>query len=162
MSGLKRPDRLQRQLTRRFSLLMLGLSLALVVGCLFVVRVQLQATAAVLQAATSEKVGLLLDAETNRMASLARDYGRWDDTYRYVERPEPRFVYENFGSSYQGLDIDVTAILDADGRERFRSGWPPRARLPSGLRRQLAEQPAEAQRARSEERRVGKECNAWC
>ena len=153
MSDLKRPDRLQRQLTRRFSLLMLGLSLALVVGCLFVVRVQLQATAAVLQASASEKVGLLLDAETNRLLSVARDYGRWDDTYRYVERPEPGFVYENFGSSYQGLDIDVTAILDADGRERFRSGWPPRARLPSGLRRQLAEQLAEAQRAPASEPR---------
>ncbi|TIC83423.1 putative bifunctional diguanylate cyclase/phosphodiesterase [Crenobacter intestini] len=153
MSDSKLPDRLQRQLIRRFSLLMLGLSFALVVGCVFVVRVQLQTTAAVLQVAASEKVGLLLDAEANRLSSLARDYGRWDETYRYVERPEPDFVYENFGSSYQGLDIDVTAILDADGRELFHSGWPPRARLPSGLRRQLAEQFSEAQRSPASEPR---------
>ena len=57
-----------------------------------------------------------LEADLNQLAISTRDYAEWDDAQQYFLHREPKFLEANFSvDSLQGMQVDVLAILAADG-----------------------------------------------
>jgi diguanylate cyclase (GGDEF)-like protein len=68
----------------------------------------------------SEQLVQAMDADLNQLAISARDYGQWDQMYRYIRRPTQEFVDVNFTPySMAGMEVDMVAILDARGELVF-------------------------------------------
>lgn len=64
-------------------------------------------------ARVKEALGRLQD----RVRGNATDYGRWDDTYAFVEGAKPEFLASNVTvQSIRGLDANYIAIVALDGR----------------------------------------------
>jgi PAS domain S-box-containing protein len=55
--------------------------------------------------------------ETDRLSSIAADYGAWDDTYEFMAGRDPRYVEQNQTvDGLVSLRINLMALLDLDGR----------------------------------------------
>jgi sensor domain CHASE-containing protein len=68
----------------------------------------------------SEQIVQAVDADLNQLAISARDYGQWDQMYRYIQHPTQDFVDVNFTPySLASMEVDVVAIVNPRGELVF-------------------------------------------
>lgn len=69
------------------------------------------------QVENSLSIGLnLLKSQVDDVALLAKDYGEWDETYRFIESPSLEFIQGSMDlDSLNSANIDVVLIQDLEG-----------------------------------------------
>jgi diguanylate cyclase (GGDEF)-like protein len=81
---------------------------------LFVSRFETIETAQTLR--KSEQIVQAVEADLSQLDISARDYGQWDQMYRYIKHPDQDFVAINFTPySMASMEVDAVAILNAQG-----------------------------------------------
>ncbi len=86
------------------------------------------------------------------LQAVAKDWAFWDDTYRFASGGQPDYEEQNLSDeSLAALSLNLFAVVDAEGRIVFATGFDPavpaRAPLPAGVDsvlRAIAPYPAEA------------------
>ncbi|MBI2380449.1 MAG: diguanylate cyclase [Gammaproteobacteria bacterium] len=64
-----------------------------------------------------ERLAQTLDSEFQQLSRLARDWGAWDDTYRYLQAPYPEYESGNITpATYDNIQIDGLLLFDAQAR----------------------------------------------
>lgn len=47
------------------------------------------------------------------------DYAIWQDTYDYIENPDPQYIVSNFGAEQTTVDVSLLMLLDVSGHTIF-------------------------------------------
>lgn len=64
-----------------------------------------------------------LESRLEAMMTTARDWGHWDDTYRFVVDGNIAYVESNLGNATYGqLDVDLMLLVASSGEIRFAGG----------------------------------------
>lgn len=67
-----------------------------------------------------ERVRKALLNELSALERVAKDYAKWNDTYRFMRDRNEAYLQSNFvNSDLQELRLDLVAIFDSDGRAVF-------------------------------------------
>lgn len=65
---------------------------------------------------TLARAGAAIDMSVAQLSRTARDWGMWDDTYRYMGTLDPAYVRSNLsGTALSALDVDFMALVDREG-----------------------------------------------
>ncbi|MGH8355629.1 MAG: CHASE4 domain-containing protein, partial [Pseudomonas sp.] len=76
--------------------------------------------------AEAKQLHLYLDAEIQRNLSMLRSYAWWDDSYAFVQRPDPDFVRRALEADVQiQLVFDFMVYFDNNGRVIGELWTPP-------------------------------------
>ncbi|KAA6185998.1 diguanylate cyclase [Thiohalocapsa marina] len=63
------------------------------------------------------RVEQAIGQELKRIHQVSREWGNWDDTYRFAATHDPAYVASNVTAHWlQQLEMDLLVILDTDGR----------------------------------------------
>ena len=74
----------------------------------------------------TERLQSAYDAEVERLAVMAGDWGMWDDTYDFMRRQQPDYVQTNLvEETLQNLGVNVIAFYAADGSLRHATYLDP-------------------------------------
>ena len=58
--------------------------------------------------------------------TTTRDYGQWDEAYRFVAGEHPQFAELNFPvKTFQDLKLSFVAIVDLTGKQHWSLGYDP-------------------------------------
>lgn len=111
----------------------MGLAIAGFMGVLYMIEstVLLNSFRQVEQQAARQDMQRTLDALTKELDGLSvttRDYASWDDTYNYVQQPDPGsndpFIQSNFSSStFISLQLGLVAVIDVNHHVVFSFGF---------------------------------------
>jgi len=70
------------------------------------------------------RIHFMLDYELDGLASLASDWGAWDDTYAFMEDHNPTFIQSNMvDGTFEELMINAVIILDNEGSTVYSKGF---------------------------------------
>lgn len=62
------------------------------------------------------RINFALELDLDRLASAARDWGNWSDTYRFLQDHNPAYAAESATDvALKQLKVDVFAVVDLDG-----------------------------------------------
>ena len=66
---------------------------------------------------SARRVLRAIERETQTLATLAGDWGSWDDTYRFVAEPYDAYIESNLNpGTFKSLGINLLFIYDLEGR----------------------------------------------
>jgi diguanylate cyclase (GGDEF)-like protein len=101
------------------------LALALIVAAgLFIHR--FDAIEATQSERKAEQILRALAADLHQLAISTRDYAEWDGSYQFIMQRDPRFLETNFtANSLAGMEVDVVALFDPDGRPLYSAEHIP-------------------------------------
>lgn len=70
-----------------------------------------------------ERVFNALELEKSNMASIAQDWGAWDDTYEFVENGNKHYIENNLHEDgFLNLNLNLMAFIDSNGKYIFAKG----------------------------------------
>src|SRR5579884_3538000 len=88
------------------------------------------------------------DDQQNQLQILARDYGRWDQTYAFMNSHNPSYIRtELTEETFETLQIDLFVLLDEKGHvmlHRETGGWPIGTKNLEFIASEYASSPASA------------------
>ncbi|NJN63347.1 MAG: hypothetical protein HC795_19160, partial [Coleofasciculaceae cyanobacterium RL_1_1] len=62
-----------------------------------------------------EHVEQAITTEFASLSTIAQDYAEWDDTYNFLERPNPDYIQSNFvNTTFAYLHLNFMVLLDND------------------------------------------------
>lgn len=65
-----------------------------------------------------------LDAELQNLDRTAKDYGSWDDTYRFMTDRKPRYLRSNYSPvTFANLGLRTLVLLDPAGKIVYLASW---------------------------------------
>jgi PAS domain S-box-containing protein len=65
-----------------------------------------------------------LSSDLENLTIAAQEYAEWDDTYEFVERPNPDYVRSNLiDRTFSALRLNALAITNADDRVLYSQGY---------------------------------------
>jgi two-component system, cell cycle sensor histidine kinase and response regulator CckA len=63
-----------------------------------------------------ERCGAALREQVDAVARTCHDYAKWDDTYAYIEDPDPAYIESNFPpATFTDNSVDLATIVNAAG-----------------------------------------------
>ncbi len=85
-----------------------------------------------------QRVLNVLAEERTSLATEAREWSAWDDTYNFVKTRSPAFIKSNLvDGTFKDLKVDLLMILDTRGRMIFGGAYDRRAKKRVPLPREL-------------------------
>ena len=114
---------------RRKTLLVLGLTLAALAPAIYgIFRFTMLRSYGSLESAQMqedlERASRALDSELLIVGTIARDDATWDEAYRFVQHPDPKFPAETFDvASFNSLHIELSLYTDSSGRVVYGRGF---------------------------------------
>lgn len=73
-----------------------------------------------------DRVVKALQHQSDEVSRFTYDYGVWDDSYRYVQEPNPSYIDSNFlPDTFSSLGIDAVLIFDNQGELLFSQAYDP-------------------------------------
>ncbi len=65
---------------------------------------------------STDRLTAALDRETESLLGFLADYAEWDDTYAFIDKPDPAYLLSNFSiSGYQRDNFHMAWIIRPDG-----------------------------------------------
>ena len=81
-----------------------------------------------------EHVEQAIATEFASLSTIAQDYAEWDDTYSFLERPNPDYIQSNFvNTTFAYLHLNFMVLLDNDHHIVFQKGFNPNTGRPSPI-----------------------------
>lgn len=65
----------------------------------------------------------LLKEQSDQLSTVTRDYAHWDDTYNFIDKPDPKYIKSNLNDvTFSNLKINAIILINLNGDVVFKKG----------------------------------------
>ena len=65
----------------------------------------------------------LLKEQSDQLSTVTRDYAHWDDTYSFIDNPDPKYIKSNLNDvTFSNLKINAIILINLKGEVVFKKG----------------------------------------
>lgn len=107
---------IKKQLLLGLSLLFTGICLAVFLTIYFIVLPHVLQQERQMVITNLDRISEQLDNEIRTLSNFAKDWGYWDDTYKYAATPYPEYEESNFPAVLENTGTDLFYLVDRNGQ----------------------------------------------
>jgi diguanylate cyclase (GGDEF)-like protein/PAS domain S-box-containing protein len=71
----------------------------------------------------AQKIESLLQSDKDRLLASAKDWGYWNDNYKFIHKNNPNFIKNNFSAGDALSKLNIDAMLFFDSNKQFFYGY---------------------------------------